>query len=164
MWGDRMPTQAKIKIKDNSALRAEIDELYEKMSQTDLAKWSLQLAKHILDIVQIDYNAVAELSDGFRVNELWQDGRSGMHDVRQAGFKIHKLARLCESDVKKTALRAAGQAVASGHMREHAMVASDYSVKTIGLLSSDDMEAITAEREWQLSELRKFAEFELKNE
>ena len=57
-----------------------------------------------------------------------------MHDVRQAGFRIHKIARENNSEIKKTALRAAGQAVASGHMREHAMVASDYAVKTIGLI------------------------------
>ena len=42
----------------------------------------------------------------------------------------------------------AGQAVASGHMREHAMVTSDYAIKTIGLISSSSIEAITTEREW----------------
>ena len=50
---------------------------------------------------------------------------------------------------------AAGQAVASGHMREHAMVASDYAIKTIGLISSNDIQDITTEREWQLNELKK---------
>jgi len=43
-----MPTKVKIKIKDNSELRAKIDELYEEMNQVDLAKWSLLMAKHIL--------------------------------------------------------------------------------------------------------------------
>ena len=43
-----MPKKVKIKIVYNIQLRAEIDELYEKMSQVDLAKWSLLLAKHIL--------------------------------------------------------------------------------------------------------------------
>lgn len=151
-----MPTKVKIKIVDNSQLRAEIDEVYEKMSQVDLAKWSLLLAKHILDIAGIDYNSVDEIVEGFNVNELWQIGKARMHDVRQAGFKIHKLARKCESEIKKTALRVAGQAVGSGHMREHAMVASDYAIKTINLISFNDIEAITKEREWQLNELKKF--------
>lgn len=74
----------------------------------------------------------------FNVNELWQVGKTRMHDVRQAGFKIHTLARECEGEIKKTALRVAGQAVGSGHMREHAMVASDYAIKTIDLTSSND--------------------------
>jgi len=79
-----------------------------------------------------------------------------MYDVRQAGFKIHKLARECDSEIKKTALRVTGQAVGSGRMREHAMVASDYAIKMICLISSNDFEAITKEREWQLNELQKF--------
>jgi len=151
-----MTTKVKIKIIDNSELRGEIDELYEKISQVDLAKWSLLIAKHILNIVDIDYNSIKEITDGFMVNELWQAGNARMHDVRQAGFKIHKIARECESEIKKTALRVTGQAVASGHMREHAMVASDYAIKTIGLISSNDIGAITFEREWQLNELKKF--------
>ena len=34
--------------------------------------------------------------NGFKVNELWQIGEVRMHEVRQGGFKIHKVAR--ESD------------------------------------------------------------------
>ena len=151
-----MTTKVKIKIKDNSELRGKIDELYEKISQVDLEKWSLLMAKHILDIADIDYNLIDAIVDGFKVNELWQTGNARMHDVRQAGFKIHKIARECESEIKKTAFRVTGQAVASGHMREHAMVASDYAIKTIGLISSNDIDAITFEREWQLNELKKF--------
>lgn len=158
-----MPTKVKIKIVDNNQLRAEIDEVYEKMSQVDLAKWSLLLATHILDIVGIDYNSVDEIAEGFNVNELWQAGKARMHDVRQAGFKIHKLARECENEIKKTALRVAGQAVGSGHMREHAMVASDYAIKTIDLISSNNIEAITKEREWQLNELKKILQLRILN-
>jgi len=151
-----MQTKVKIRIIDNSELRAKIDELYEKVSQVDLAKWSLLMAKHILDTVGIDYNSMDVIVDGFIVNELWQRGEVRMYDVRQAGFKIHKIARECDSEIKKTALRVVGQAVSSGHMREHAMVASDYAIKTIGLISSNDTDAITFERKWQLNELKKF--------
>lgn len=150
-----MPTKVKIKIKDNSELRRKIDELYEKTNQVDLAKWSLLLAKHILDIVDIDYHCVDEIVNGFKVNELWQVSEARMHDVRQAGFRIHKIARESDSEIKKTALRVVGQAVGSGHMREHAMVASDYAIKTINLITSNDFDAITKEREWQLNQLKK---------
>lgn len=151
-----MATRSKIKITDYVPLRDEMDSLYEKVPQVDLAKWSLIMAKHILDLAGIDYLAVDELNQGFQINELWQMGGAGMHDVRQAGFKVHKLARECEDEIKKTALRAAGQAVGSGHMREHAMVCSDYAIKTIGLISKNDLEAIQRERQWQLNELKKF--------
>jgi len=91
-------------------------------------------AKHILDMVGIAYTSIDEIGEGFKTNELWQAGQARMHDVRQAGFKTHKLARECADEMKKTALRVAGQAVGSGHMKEHAMVASDHAVKAIGLL------------------------------
>lgn len=151
-----MSTKVKIKIKDNSQLRKEIDELYENMDQISLAKWSLAIAKHILKTVDIDYKTIDEIVEGFKINELWQVKEARMHDVRQAGFKIHKIARECDCEIKKTALRVVGQAVGSGHMREHAMVASDYAIKTIGLINSNNMEAITLEREWQLNEIKKF--------
>ena len=151
-----MPTKVKIKIIDNSELRVNIDELYKQTNQVDLAKWSLLLAKHILDTVNIDYSSIDEITNGFATNELWQIGKARMYDVRKSGFKIHKLASECDSEIKKTALRVVGQAVSSGHMREHAMVASDYAVKTIGLISFNDINDITHEREWQLNELKKF--------
>ncbi len=154
-----MATKVKIKIVDNERLRNEIDRLYENAEQTDLAKWSIATAKHILDIAGIGYDSIEEIIDGFRVNELWQSGKARMHDVRQAGLMIHKLARACDDQIQTAALRATGQAVASGHMREHAMVASDYAVKTIGLITSNDIEAITRERAWQLSELEKIVRY-----
>lgn len=151
-----MATKVKIKIIDNIELRKEIDELYENMDQVSIAKWSLSLAKHILNISDIDYETIDEVVEGFRINELWQIGEARTHDIRQAGFRIHKIARESNSEIKKTALRVVGQAVGSGHMKEHAMVASDYAIKAIGLISSNNMEAITLERERQLKEIKKY--------
>ena len=66
-----------------------------------------------------------------------------MHDVGQTGFKIHALVRACASEIEKAALRWAGQAVGSGHMKEHAMVASDYAAKAVSLIGTGSMENIT---------------------
>ena len=151
-----MPMKVKIKITDNSAYRAKLEQYYETVSHVNLSKWSLMVAKHILEVAGIDYHLNTALADGFTINELWQGGKATVYEVRQAGLAIHKAARESGSEIEKTALRAAGQAVSSGHMKEHAMVASDYAVKTIGLLSSNNLTAITAERQWQLAELIKF--------
>ena len=59
-----MPPKPKIKIKDNSELREQICKLYEKASQISLAKWSLAMAKHILDIAGIDFNSIEEIVEG----------------------------------------------------------------------------------------------------
>jgi len=90
-----MTTQLKIKIKDNHELRIKIDDLYTKSNQIILAKWSLIIAKRILKAAGIDYKNFIEITEGFQVNKLWQNGKVRMHDVRQASFKIHKIARSC---------------------------------------------------------------------
>jgi len=150
-----MTTQVKIKIKDNVKLRSKIDELYENTNQIDLAKWSLKIAKRILRVANIDYKDIDVIVEGFKINKLWQKGKASTHDVRQAGFKIHKLARDSESEIQKSTFRTVGQAIASGHMKEHAMVASDYAIKTIEIITNNDTDAITKERKWQLNELNK---------
>ncbi len=149
-----MATRVKIKISDNKELRKQIDLIYESASQEVAARWAVSIAKHIFDCVGLDYQKIGDVIEGFQINELWQEGNVSMHEIRKSGYKVHKLAREEENIIKKTALRVAGQAIAGGHMKEHAMVASDYAVKTIGLLYQDDMTAITREREWQLHELK----------
>jgi len=151
--GVNMSTKLKIKIKDDTLLREIIDTIYEESDQIVLARWSLEMAKHILELVNIPYENNDIIIGGFDTNVQWQNGKARMHDVRQAGFKIHQQARTSENEIEKTALRVVGQAVGSGHMREHAMVASDYSVKVINLMKPDCMEAVSDERQWQLNKL-----------
>jgi len=149
-----MATRTKIKIVDNSELRAEIDNLYEQNNQIDLAKWAINCAKHILTLSDNEEFDKKTIENGFRINELWQTGNATVHEVRQAGFKIHEVARQCKSEIAKNAIRACGQAVGVGHMREHAMVCSDYAIKTIQLAFPDQIDKISQERKWQLNELK----------
>ena len=143
-------TIAKIKIKDIVELRIKLDQIYEDKSQIDLAKWALQLSKYIFSLIEYDYESESAIVDGFTTNEKWQIGEARMHDVRQAGFKVHKLARESKDTVLQAALRVAGQAIGTGHMREHAMVASDYAIKVVNLKYPNDMEAVKELREWQI--------------
>ena len=92
--------------------------------------------------------------DGFDTNEKWQKGEARMHDVRQAGFKVHRLAKESTNVILQAALRVAGQAIGTGHMQEHVMVASDYAIKVMNLKYPDDMEVVKAEREWQIRTMK----------
>ena len=151
-----MATKTKIKIIDNTSLRSEIDELYEQTNQINLANWAIKCAKHILPLAEFDKIDFSSIENGFRTNELWQLGKASVHEVRQAGFKIHEVARQCKSEIVKNAVRTVGQAVGVGHMREHAMVCSDYAMKTIQLAFPDQIDKISQERLWQLNELKKY--------
>ncbi|MDO4500997.1 MAG: hypothetical protein Q4B60_06980 [Erysipelotrichaceae bacterium] len=148
-------TIRKIKIIDDDGLREKLDSIYENSSHIKIAKWSLLLAEHIIEIAGINKNDYPPISEGFHINKLWQLGEMRMHDVRQAGFKIHQIARVQEDEIKKTAFRVIGQAIASGHMKEHGMVASDYAIKVINLMYPKNMDRVIEERKWQISELEK---------
>jgi hypothetical protein len=148
-------TKVKIKINDIPELRTSLDAIYEGKTQIQLAQWSLNLAEHILTVVGYDYEAAGPvIQNGFATNRQWQAGTARMFDVRQAGFMVHQLAKGCNDPVLQAALRVAGQAIGTGHMREHAMVASDYAIKTINLKYPNDMNAVRKEREWQISTLK----------
>ena len=137
-------------------MRAEIDELYEQANQVDLSKWAINCAKRVLPLAEFEKTDLLFVEKGFRIVELWQIGKASVHEVRQAGFKIHELARHCTSEIGICALRTVGQAVGIGHMREHAMVCSDYAIKTLQLAFPDQIDKISQERQWQLSELKKY--------
>ena len=146
-------SKVKIKINDVDELRNELDKIYESSSQVDLAKWSISLAKHIFFTFFVDYKNNVVLN-GFKVNEDWQIGEARMYDVRLAGFKVHELARNESDSIKSTAFRVAGQAVGSGHMREHSMVASDYAIKVINLLYPNELNQVKEKRIWQINKLK----------
>lgn len=150
-------TVLKIKIMDDDSLRAELDARYEQTDQVTLAKWALLLAKHIMQLGKLDESQYPEITQAFAVNEQWQRGNARMHDVRQAGFMIHRIAKAQTTDLETTIFRVIGQAVGTGHMREHAMVASDYAIKVINLLSPDDLERVRAERQYQIDLLAKMS-------
>ena len=149
-----MVTRTKIRISDDIGLRKILDEEYERSSQVKLCKYALSLTTHILTMIDYGDMNNSILTEGYAINESWQKGNARMHDVRQAGLQIHRLAKNSQNHVTQTALRVAGQAVAAGHMPEHAMVASDYAIKVINLLFPDDINAVKQERLWQIEQLK----------
>lgn len=147
-------TKIKIKIVDDTELRKELDMEYDFSSQEQLCKYALLLAHHILELINYPDMDNETIKEGFFINEQWQKGNVRMHDVRQIGFKIHQMAKSSEDDIISTALRVVAHAVATGHMKEHAMVASDYAVKVINLLCPNNMDAVKKERLWQINHLK----------
>ena len=101
-------TKVKIKINDNSELREKLDLEYEPSSQIKMCKYVLLLATHTLDFVKYEDLQNPIITEGYSVNEALQRGKVGMHDVRQVGFKIHKLARESEDKIIQNALRVVG--------------------------------------------------------
>lgn len=152
-------TRTKIQIPDDQELRVLLDEEYETASQAELCRYARTLSAHILELMDdaelIDESIEDEIvRKGFEIHEQWQAGKASMHDVRRVSFRIHQMAKASGNPAVCAGLRVAGHAVAAAHMREHAMVASDYAVKVISLLHPDCMDAVRKERLWQIHHLQ----------
>ena len=76
-----------------------------------LCRHALQLAAYIMEIVGYDNPHNPAITAGFAINRQWQTGAARMHDVRQAGFAVHKLARQAPDELTTAVLRVVGQAI-----------------------------------------------------
>jgi hypothetical protein len=145
----------KIKITDNPELRIELEKLVGEASHVNLANWAMRCAQHILHLSNDEPVDLILINNGFDLLDLWQKNKATVYEVRKAALKIHEEARKCKTEVNRTILRTAGHAVSVGHMREHALVCSDYAIKAIQLVAVNNSEKITEERQWQIQELKK---------
>lgn len=146
-------TNTKIRIPDEPALRERLDRECDKASHVQLCRYALGLAAHILALTRDPHPDHAALQEGFRIGGLWQKGLASVQEVRRCGFQIHQMARASGNAIARAAWRVAGHAVATAHMREHAMVASDYAVQVVSLLHPDSMDTVRKERLWQIRHL-----------
>lgn len=149
----KMTDKPKIKILDNSELRTKLLDIVQITSQKNLVYWAVECTKHILPLSTEKIKNIVIL--GFDSIELWEKQKYTTHQIRQIGFKIHKEARECKSEITKNILRTLGQTIGVCHMKEHAIVASDYAIKVVQLSLDDDFDKITEEREWQINRLLK---------
>ena len=146
----------KIRIADDAEQRDRLCRLLVAQNQYDLATWAMQCVQHILPLLPdaVEANVV---HDVFDLLKRWQNGQADVTQLRQTGFALHKLAKEQQNPVATAVLRAAGQAVGVGHMKEHAPVCGDYAVKAVGLANGQNPQAVSQERQWQLEQLQQIA-------
>nr|WP_082158988.1 GNAT family N-acetyltransferase [Neisseria bacilliformis] len=146
----------KIRIADATEQRDRLCRLLVAQNQYDLATWAMQCVQHILPLLPDAVEADA-VHDAFDLLKRWQNGQADVAQLRQTGFALHKLAKEQQNPVATAVLRAAGQAVGVGHMKEHAPVCGDYAVKAVGLANGQNPQAVSQERQWQLEQLQQIA-------
>ena len=147
-----MTQKSKIKITDDTQIRNQIFELYQTKNQKELANWALKVAMHILEQINLESEIIQEKIE---ILNAWQEDKKTTQEIRQAALLIHQEARNAEDEIKTSALRALGHAIATGHMKEHALVASDYAIQCINKITQNDPQASSKERTWQIEQLKK---------
>lgn len=125
---------------------------YTKRDQRLLAVWAVDCAEHILPLFEKAYPKDNRPRKAIEILRKWiRTGVFKMSEIRGASLAAHAAARVAKekNDAACFAARAAGQAVATAHVPQHAFGSAYYALKAVA--ASDPVNAeikIDEERNW----------------
>jgi hypothetical protein len=137
---------------------------FNKQDQKLLAVWAADCAERVLPFFEKAYPNDNRPRKAIEACRTWvQTGIFKMVDIRKASLSAHAAARKAkENDTACFAARAAGQAVATVHVPEHAFGPSYYALKIV-LVNSTNPKNVVQEYNWQLQHLPKHLRKEWKD-
>jgi hypothetical protein len=138
--------------------------LARKSDHKTLALWAIACAERVLPCFEAQYPEDPRPRQAIAALQAWIDtGVFRMADIRQASLASHAAARdVGEDNAARSAARAAGQAVATAHVRTHSMGAANYALQAIHRAAdpADAAAAVAQERDWQYQRLLELGENE----
>ena len=129
---------------------------YEKQDQRLMAIWAIDCAERVLPLFEQLYPADARPRQAIEVGRAWiETGIFTMAAIRGASFSAHAAARDAKGhDAACFAARAAGQAVATAHVSQHAFGGAYYALKAIAAADPAQAEASVAQAyAWQVAQV-----------
>ncbi len=136
--------------------------LVEKTDHKTLAVWAKHCAERVLPYFEEEHPDDHRPRQALETLQTWIDtGVFSMAVIRKASLDSHAAARQAGKDnPARSAARAAGQAVATAHVRTHAIGAPLYARQAIhrALSATDADAAVAKERNWQYQHLLELAE------
>lgn len=134
-----------------------LDTLMAQADHRTLGMWARDCAERVMPYFEQAHPDDPRPRQALITLQNWIDtGEFSMKVIRKASLDSHAAAREVGTDnPARSAARAAGQAVATAHVRTHAVGPSLYALQAIHRTSDDDAadEAITKERAWQSQRL-----------
>ncbi len=125
---------------------------YSREDQRSLATWAVDCAERVLPFFEKAYPNDDRPRKAIEVCRTWvRTGVFKMADIRGASLAAHAAAREAkENDVACFAAHAAGQAVATAHVPQHAYGSAYYALKAIAAIDPATAEVkVAKERSWQ---------------
>ena len=125
---------------------------YSRPDQKWLATWAADCAERVLPFFEKSYPADIRPRKAIEAGRTWvHTGVFKMAVIRGASLAAHAAARgVKENDMAGFAARAAGQAVATAHVPQHAFGAAYYTLKAIAAADPDHAKVkVAKERDWQ---------------
>ncbi|MBI3159174.1 MAG: hypothetical protein HYZ26_06215 [Chloroflexi bacterium] len=132
-------------------------DLMSNASHKALAAWAFACGERALPHFEEQYPQDRRPRNALDTLQNWiTTGEFKMAVIRKASLDAHAAAREVGADTPaRSAARSAGQAVATAHVRTHALGAANYALQAIhhAAAAADADAAIAAERAWQLQHL-----------
>ena len=148
----KIKTRFSVTYKDESIL-----ELEKKTDHKILAIWAIDCVERVMPYYEEKYpedyrprNAIEALRDWVHTSVF------KMSAIRKFSLESHAAAReVGKDDSSRSVARAAGQAVATAHVKTHVIGAANYALQAIyrATYSSDADDAVIKERNWQYQHL-----------
>jgi hypothetical protein len=129
---------------------------YTLTEQKALARWAEKCAKRVLPLFEKGRGEDARPREALAALRAWiRTGKFKMSTIRAASLGSHAAAReMADDPVATFAARAAGQAVGTAHVPQHAYGAALYALKAIAAGDPEKAVArIARERAWQSAQL-----------
>lgn len=125
---------------------------YDKQDQRLMAIWAVECAARVLPFFENAHPNDSRPREALDVCRTWiRTGIFTMADIRGASLASHAAAREAkDNNAACFAARAAGQAVATAHVPQHAFGGAYYALKAIAAATLTDVTVEVAnEHEWQ---------------
>jgi hypothetical protein len=125
---------------------------YTKQDQRLLATWAADCAERVLGLFEQVYSEDDRPRNAIEACRTWvRTGVFRMAEIRAASLGAHAAARAAqERSAACYAARAAGQAVATAHVPQHAVGSAYYALKAIAAANPADVRAeVAKEHAWQ---------------
>ncbi len=140
---------AAIRTEEDGARRARVEAALEAAEHAGAVRWALDIARRGLTAAGLEPSVREVAMRSMNVAEAWLRGEASIPAVRKAAFAVHAMARECPDAAGKAALRCAGQAVASPHVKGHALAASDYAVRAASICGGGDAAEAERLKQWE---------------
>ena len=126
---------------------------YDKQAQRVMAMWAADCAERVLSLFENAYPNDDRPRQAIEACRAWvQTGEFKMAEIRGASLAAHAAARAAKENTAACfAARAAGQAVATAHVPQHAFGGAYYALKAIAAADPAQAEVkVSKERNWQV--------------
>ncbi|MDD2398649.1 MAG: hypothetical protein PHP09_04165 [Bacilli bacterium] len=145
----------KLKINDDKILRADLLMTIEQLSRQEAVLFA---SKAVCDFaIEKAYYSPIIIEEIKNTINSYQQRNVKISSMRSLALKLHDLARQSPHPLTRAYYRAWGHVLAAAHVPTHAIVATDYLVYIVNLNAPQNIDAVKAIRQHQLSIAKKFS-------